>query len=699
VSVIRTQEELIQAVDNLPLVRNPLEELRRRGHDIDSSLAREIAPSRPLSEEEEAAFEELSREVDRIRLRVVEPRQVPRSLPAGEYDLMLALGLEPIADLLSALYLSGALPHQFGHERASDLFKLGELRQAFSGVPVAPDIAVGTLRFTAVPALAAREGVNALILSQAFELLIDRLEPGPVMSQGGVRRRRAVTALRATLTLAVVATARYESPESIRLALSGVDLSALRPSVSVHPDSPLQPSSTDNLEEFETAIAGRLVFAAEWLGLQELPLAPEIKLPIGDLSVTVSRADIRTAITNGRAALLVGIVLSGSEGPDPQAGDPERLSRNPITLDVANLYVSAHEELFRKVLRKGLDSGELQRRATEFRGDARVEGARVDLRPGELRLDIDMRLVDFCSFNADLTFTANLTFRFSLFQGRVNVTHELGIDLHTWSTVKCALAEFAALGVLSFVALGGFALPLRIAHFAALAGGASSNGGISFGAIFDSMRPIPRTELLPRIEAIQHVIDDLKLELIGRLTLQLDDLNSYFYLRLVRRGGLLGHERIPVTDAAVKIVDQDVPQPAGDDVVLQDERTTRRETDRTRTTVTTVDELTGGDQVLGAVVSDRTGCATFILPPYSLVTSGGTRTTTTVEARRVGSGWESSADETIELIPERRPDVYFLIELSSGETFDTRALAPGLLVNWAERRFGRIDSPVTFVLV
>jgi hypothetical protein len=214
-------------------------------------------------------------------------------------------------------------------------------------------------------------------------------------------------------------------------------------------------------------------------------------------------------------------------------------------------------------------------------------------------------------------------------------------------------------------------------------------------AVFDPLVSVPGTEVLPKIEALQALVDDQVIQSFGVLTLRPDDINTYIYVAFRRLVGQLG-ETIPIADVPVEVVDQDRPRPSDDDVPIPEpteEVVTHNE--KVHVVVSTFFRAPRGNQRLaGPKNTNSRGEVSFVLTPQELETSAGA--VVTLKETTFRQTGESQLKQTEKSLVERRPDIFFRVRTPDG-VIDTRRLASGLLLNLRSRRIGSPEAPLTFV--
>lgn len=707
---LENEIELINAVGDVLTAENPLDELKARGFTFSPALEQKLTTTRTtkkLSETDQKRWAQEAKTIGPVKFQVRPLAALPAALPEGEYDLMVGVRLQVIFEVLAGLYDTLTWPRLIPPDDAGFLFRLSALRDFSSNVPEGDNITVGALHFTAPPTVSPVNGTENLVVNQPFSLDIDRLSPVSVFG-GGVRRTK-VSSLDGIVHFGARVVAEVDNnTNELRLAFEGVFgfTEAVAVRIEVDQASPLQPRNAEALTALEAFVQNNfnLVIFANRFGAS-YSICPVIRLPVGTgVPIRVQRVDIRS-LAAGAGVLTVGVLLGPTPEPDEGAGDPERLT-NPFTVDVANFHVRLHEELVRKIIQQASESGELQRLAQDENEDLRIDGANVDLRPNEIHIILDGRLVDACGPPGfrfkDLGFRATRIYRYSAFGGEIVVTEEQTVDLDNSDVAVCVilgvfetLIAGAAFGIIGAIA----DIIAQIVHFVRLSPGAGSDDPIRLSAVFDSNLPVPGTELLPRAETLQSLVEEDTLQANGVLTLSVDNVNTYVYAAFMQRSGFFGLQREPLAQAAVKLIDQDVPPPPGDDVRIPiSEDSVVFEGPKRRLTVRTEFEPPVSNQILAQGQTNGEGRVKFFLRPSQIRTSAGTLVTTTITELLDQPESLPQISTTKRPIEEMRPDVFFEVTLPDRRVVDTRLLASGLIINLISKRIGSAENPLMFVV-
>jgi hypothetical protein len=625
-------------------------------------------------------------------------------LPEGEYDFAAALRLAVVNETLTELYAGFKYPREI----TAGLFTRARLEALSDDVPPSP-ARIGPLRLTAPLTVEAVNGTDHLLVTQQFSLEF-RARGFPPHTPAEV----TVSSLRCTARFGVALGAEVDG-DKLLLRLAGFiqsPTSAERLRLTIAADSPVQPKSAKALAAFAEQIdsALRLILTGKVSEAVDT-ISPVIHLPVeagGDISV--HDVGVRTHRSGAGDVVVVGVRVATDALSDPGVGDPDTLG-DPFTGGTLNAYVRIHEGLFRKLVKQALCSGELLAAAAkeappEFRDALRIDDADAEVRDNEVRIVLDVRIVDACGVvihTIDINARVTVTFRFTVFGGELFVTRS-GPDIDASNADVAACLVTGGLELVLVGLVGGMTAALADAfrlykHFQPLFPDDNEEDGKFevLSAALESPMPVPGTEVLPRAEAVQSLVgrDDLHLvESLGTVSLRRDDVNTYVYARFVRRPIDIGQPSTPLVDADVQLIDQDVPAPIGDDVVpprpqssttTKDGVVTRRESHFVAPT---------GNQVLAKDTTDDQGRVAFVLQPDQLRTTAGTVVTTvsTENLHKVVPSITTS-EEPVE---EHLPDVYFRVTPKDGPAFNTRTLDKGFVPNLRERRIGTVTAPLTF---
>jgi hypothetical protein len=653
-------------------------------------------------------------------------RSAARSLPKGEYDVVVALRIDVINQVLAGLFETHAWQNSIPVAEVEEQLSLGALRAFSDDIPDVDGLKVGALRLSR-PATVSVDSERRILASQSLVLdLITTNEFPPTV----------VTSLEATVTLPVRLATRQDVDDPELMAIVwvtdeghlGVDAEAS--SLEVSPESPIQPRNDQTLGLFTIALAILLLHA---LGQQELTFSPTIRVPLsalgGEVSLRLQRADLRAARRRGGDALMLGILIGRDPEPEPGTGSPTAIDVSPFSsTSPGNVVLRVHEALLNKLAAEAVPLVEQTVRAKikailddvnlgEFAAEIanfNVDSINIDLRPiNNMRVTTDATFEDFCGPGPanlfDLDFDATADIQVGASGGVLEYIRpkEVDVNFSDSDLVVCAITGQFDL------ATGLFAT--EILSNTAIIVGISLNTGTTdpiFGrlrSLFDFDRPVPGTELLPTVNIVQTRVDSREVELVGRLDLGQDNVHTFIYARV---GGdpLSGPPPLPahlVKDALVEVIDQDVPPPKSDDIRIPKEGTTTKTIGK-REITTTVEYLPPfSDDVLargrtddkGLVRDQRLGAGPGALRGPVVIdraSRGGAVRVTRSEERTDIPNPVPQVTETTTPLNERRPDVFFRVTLKDGRVFDSRTTTDRLFlaVNLDDRRIGSPAAPL-----
>jgi hypothetical protein len=711
-TTIRTPQQLLRRIGPVIAEPDPLAALEGQGLALSKPLRDRLTaarPIRPVTLKDRERLVPLAKRAGAVEFRVVDglPPVAP-ALPEGEWDFMCALRMDVLNEVLVALRAGFEFPREVT-DGVAEVFTRARLEALSDDLP-SPSATIGPLRITGPLQLRAVPGTERVLVTVPISLVFLAAIPLPPPLGGP---KVEVSSLRAQLSFAVGVEPRVEGDE-LELWLAKFIQNAKpgeRVRLVVEPESPIQPRSAAALAAFEDDIdfvfrAGVAAAVFEAAGT----VSPVIQLPLGDdeeatLELEVTDVAVRTHAAAAGDVISVGVRLATDAVPEPGTGDRELL-RNPFRSTTAglNAYVKLHEELVRKVIKEAEKSGELQAAAAEVRDDIRVDAADAELRNNELRVLLDIRIVDACFPAVDINARATVSYRFSVFEGRFMVTAETDIDLDNTDVVLCVVT--AGLELLLAAAAGsvfGFVVDLlrQIVHFEKLipdSAGTQDNPFQVISAVFDPKVPIPGTEVLPRVEAVQALISSDKVESLGALSLRPDDVNTYVYAAFQRRSpDPVPRPPTPIAAARVELVDQDFPLAPGDDATPPPTKVETKTAGKFETTTTVTVVPARRNEVIDVGTTDGAGRVKFVLTPADLRTTAGTIITSVVK-EEVASGEIVSSGESQRPFLEARPDVFFRVTPKDGPVFDTRLRESGFIVDLSNRRTGSPDAPLTFIV-
>jgi hypothetical protein len=386
-------------------------------------------------------------------------------------------------------------------------------------------------------------------------------------------------------------------------------------------------------------------------------------------------------------------------------GNPANLT-NPFAGSSANVDVRIHEETFKKVAKAALASGALQKYVDDLRkaSEQTIDGftfsdpvyvvkeADIDLSSGKLQLNMKGVIPDYCDvFGAtgDLGADISANEKISLANGQIHIesSTDKSLDWH-YSDGWCAVGTVIAT-VLDWVddhtvgAVMNFLFDLADPHGVITQPGLS---GIFLDATLSTGSPILGTEQLLRVDATRVDISDQLLVTQGVASLQHDDQSMFVYARFdVRDFARFGPSYPLAEGTTVRLVDEDVPAPSGDDVVIPPLLNSQFGI------IKIVDTYHPplADQVLATGVTDDQGRVRFTLSPSQVATTAGF-----ISRKQTTPLFSTTKNLPI---AEAKPDLYFQI-LRPGGSSDTRALSGGLIVNAAGNHVGTRTAPLGFTL-
>ena len=270
----------------------------------------------------------------------------------------------------------------------------------------------------------------------------------------------------------------------------------------------------------------------------------------------------------------------------------------------------------------------------EFRDDFRVDDADAEVRDNEIRIVLDIRMVDACGLvihTIDVNARVTVTFRFTVFGGELFVTRSTDIDASDADWVACIVTaglELVLAGAVGGVIDGVEDAFRQLRHPRPFFPDADEDEGKFevLSAALESPVPVPGTEVMPRAEAVQ--------SLVGRTTCTWWSRWEPSPCAVMTSTPTSTHgssaapstsdsRATPLVGARVQLIDQDVPAPLRDDVVpprpqssttTKDGVVTRRESHFVAPT---------GNQVLATGTTDNQGRVAFVLQPDQLRTTAG----------------------------------------------------------------------------
>lgn len=718
--IISTDKELLAAWGQVIDATNPIDELKARGYTLSPKLAAALdtAAARALFAGAERQ-RLLTERRERRRAATVQAGPLPRfpvppALPGGHHDLTVGLKFEKVNEILLDAFLKRSIPRDVSLAgRVSDdslAQLLAILRNELIGVPPGSEIQIGKLHITGAPTMSALatpppppnspvDSTARVLVHLPIALDLDRVPAdGP--------RQSAVTALRAVANFGLAVTAAVAGTE-LAISLGPVprqiginDPERLR--LTITTDSPLRPAtpnSGDNigfaieLGDFQKVLRGLAIATT---------IAPRVKLPLGSgLQVFVRHIDLRAvpAVAPAPGHLMVGLEI-GAEQIPPITGQPELLERNPFDNSGSSVYVEANAELFRVLVKQALASGELLALAKKRASNVELHGADAELGDNTIGVFLDGTLVDECGVfgedfkDVDFDGWTRVALR-GVDGGHIKYeeVESLGIgDADPVDVAVCVALSFLDLKILS---IGRALLEAFFNKLSSWIFGESSATD-SVVNLFDPNFPIPLTELLPRLRALNASIDTTALRIQVALDLVPDTINTYVYVRTEFH--MLPHipgPGVPVSGVQVRLFDQDVPPPPQDDAPVPEVGETDTVVkDRLISKSVTFDP-SPSDQQLASGTTDSQGRVQLVISPGRVQTSAGVETIITV-TEDLPTGKIISSDVKRITIREPKPDVYLLLDVPGGGRVDTRTAPGGFVRNLNTKRWGTATEPLVF---
>lgn len=709
---ISTGKELIEKLGLVIHAADPIDELRSRGFTLAPALAAKLDTPAAHQRFRSTERQRLVARVRDSRAPTIQIGPITRNvlnLPGGHHDLTIGLKLEKINQVVADVYTKRSIPSNLslgtGNTSSSLRALLTVLRNELVGVPAGNDIRIGLLHLTSpltvtalpTPVESPVDFTAHLLVHLPFTLDFDRL-PVDNPPERAVATLRAVAHFGIAISARVVGNMLTIAAGPLPRRPSAAEPERLR--LTINSDSPL--SGKDN------GSGDRIGFAMEFGGFQSslrdlaisTTLAPRIKLPVGEgFDVVVRHIDLRAVPTSGAGHLMIGLEIGAEASTVEFTGQPELLERNPFNSSESTLYIEAHAELFKVLVKQALASGELERLAKQEASNVSLSDADAELGPNSIGVYLDGDLVDECGI-------AGHNFKDVGFDGwtrvelrgidaghiRFETVETLGIsDAHFLDLAICVVLSFLDLKILL---IGKALLEFFISKLSSWIFGSSSHID-QIVNLFESS-PLPKTELLPRVRALSATIDATAMRIQGALDLVPDTVNTYVYVRCVTEGPLIAGGGVPVKGIRVRLFDQDVPPPPGDDAPVPTESTTVNPAGpRAQQTVDISFRPPSADQQLAIGTTDSQGRVQLVISQGRLVTSAGVVTTRTfVEDTQTSEIISSTVQR--ETITEKRPDVYLLLEQPNLPPVDTRKQAGGFMPNLNLKHWGTAQQPLVF---
>lgn len=710
---ISTGKELLTALGPVIHAADPIAELRARGFTIAPALARVLDTPEAHARLHSAERQRLLANLRGRRAPGMQVGPLTRAvalLPGGHHDLTVGLKLEKVNQVIADVYATRSIPRDISLGSGDTASSLGTLlsilRNELVGVPEGDDIRIGQLHLTGAPTVTALATPAATPVDVTARLLVhlpvtldfDRVSTGTTAGQTAVTTLRGIAHFGIAVSAGVQANTLAIAAGPLPVQVGALDPERLRLTISA--DSPLPPKDSGS--------GDRIGLALELGGFQKdlrdlaisTSLAPKVTLPIGaGFDLLVRHIDLRAVPSNGAGHLMVGLEIGAQPAPS-LSGQPGLLERDPFDASGSTLYVEANAELFKVLVKQAFVSGELQRLAKEQVSNVTLSGADAELGANSIGVFLEGTLVDECGLfgsnfkDVDFDGWTRVELR-GVDAGhiRFETVDTLGIgDADVGDIVICVLLSFLDLKILSI------GKALLEAFFSKLSGWifGSSSSTDQIVNLFDPNFPIPLTELLPRVRALSAAIDVSALRIQAALDLVPDTTNTYAYVRCVGQGRPEIGGGMPVKGVHVRLMDQDVPAPPGDDAPVPTVGTTEHQVGprRWRTTDVTF-KATAADQQLATGTTDGQGRAQLVVAPGRLISSAGVLTTTTI-IEDLQTGEIISSNTQRRTIMEQRPDVYFLLEAANRPTVDTRSQSGGFVSNFNSKRWGTPEQPLVF---
>jgi len=145
----------------------------------------------------------------------------------------------------------------------------------------------------------------------------------------------------------------------------------------------------------------------------------------------------------------------------------------------------------------------------------------------------------------------------------------------------------------------------------------------------------------------------------------------------------------------VRMMDQDVPAPAGDDAPVPKTGTTVTPAGHFREkTVDVSFAPNAADQQLAAGTTDSQGRLQLVVRFSGASKAGVLTTTTTIEDIQRFEIISQHTTHTV--ITEPRPDAYFLFDVTNQPVTDSRSQPGGFILNLHTKHLGTPDQPLVF---
>ncbi len=313
---------------------------------------------------------------------------VPAPPDSSGYDLVAGLRLTVANDALSAIYQSGAIPHQIALDQ---LLSRNELTALSRGFHVdQPGGQISRLHITTPTLHSVTDGSGMVALYVPIQL--DWIE---TVILDGRQIHQTVTDAAGTLQLAMRPRAnlifRPETNSSV-MTLS-VQLATLTPAnsprLTLDRHSPVRlahPVPPDKVDE--AAVLIQKALERQFHESLSFTVSPRFVLPTGDLKVR--RVDV---VTSGDV-MIAGLQVAGTYG----RAKPWRLS-SLLPNSSANLFVQTHEAVANLLIERAVRRGALTSFAKTQNDNAVVDSARVSFQNNSVVVEINGRVVNDCGLS------------------------------------------------------------------------------------------------------------------------------------------------------------------------------------------------------------------------------------------------------------------------------------------------------------
>ncbi len=684
---LKNPQDLAAALGSVAASADPLAELQRRGFTFAGDLAAithggSSRPPLPLGLRNRVA--DLSAKAGKVTVTLGQPPVPVARFAPDDYDIIVGLRLIVVDEIFRGLYDSFTIPHTINLPAVLDSGQIQSLTAvlngSLTGIPLQAQASV--FHIDSAPTTSAIPGTSALFIGVPFTLDF-RSPDGSSVSLSG------------TLSLVV------EVAADVQIAQSHLTFSAklpaspqeAHPSLTVAPGSAVQPISTQSAAN----LAAVLQTVLRTVLSEKFVISPIIPIYTGaNLNLIIQHVDVRTNTSPDGSIAVAGLRFAGA-GPVP-ANPQHLLSVFPQA--PRNLFIRADQRFLQFALDIARTTGKLdQILSQQEASDIRVDSARIEFAPNEVRLIVSGKKVNACLF-IDMPFTATQSYHFAVINNQFVITPSSHVDVPTSAELECLLT----VGLISlFVALpalilnpvfGGFlGILIGLLLLGSLSGGGSGGSQPSATSL---NTPIPRTELLPTLAQLLSTAEDGVLTAQATAGFRADDVNTFIYARFLGRQSI-AMAAAPLKSATVQLCDLDVPRPAGDDSVVPKDSETERVGGKFITTTSVMFQAPAKDDILATTATDFDGRVMITLSPSEMITSAGKVTTTITTESIQHSGAEPTSTEKTKNITERFPDLFFRVT-GSGVNADTQHTPAGFQLNFNSKRLGSPASPLTLTL-